>query len=130
MCHNCDDLLFKKIPQVINHVWSKHRIEVTKIELPVSRSDDARLPKEKTAHVSRYRCVECEASLKNIRALLTHLDRKHGIHIWFERGIARKRLFLDGILDENPAKEIEEKREMRKRNLSLLDENKNTKEVS
>ena len=113
MCHNCNDQLLKNISQVIDHVWSKHKIEVVKIWQPVLRAEDARLTKRRTGkkRVSGFRCEECNVSLRNISSLLTHLDKKHGIHIWYEKGLRRKRLFLDGILDDTPTKETKKKQE-------------------
>jgi hypothetical protein len=29
---------------------------------------------------------------------LRHLDKTHDIHIWYERGLTKKRVYLDGIL--------------------------------
>lgn len=113
MCHNCDDLLLKSISSVINHVWDNHKVEVAKIQKHVLKAEDARLPRKRTGkiRVSGYRCEECNVSLSNISSLLDHLDRKHGIHIWYEKGIASKRLFLDGILDDKPTRETKKKQE-------------------
>ena len=101
MCHNCNDQLLKSISSVIDHVWAKHRIEVSKIWQPIERAEDARLPLKKTGvkRVSGFRCEDCKVSLGNILSLLSHLDRVHRIHIWYEKGLTRKRVFLDGILD-------------------------------
>lgn len=111
-CHNCrDEDLGKSITKVIKHVWRKHRIELSRKWEPVFVSEDARLPPKKTERrkVSGFCCEECDVFLKNIFLLLKHLDEEHGVHIWYERGMTRKRVFFDGILEDIPTKE-EEKR--------------------
>ena len=112
MCRNCDDQLFRSITSVLNHVWDKHGVEVVKKW--IAKSEDARLPLRETnkKRVSGFRCEECNVSFGNIISLLTHLDRKHGIHIWYERGIAKKRVFFDGILEDTLTEEGRKKREM------------------
>lgn len=97
-CHNCDDLDLKRISIVLDHIWSKHGVEVQKYQTR-----------------SAFRCADCEISFKSISLFLRHIDKTHGIHIWYEKGLTRKRVFFDGILDENIASEVErevERREM------------------
>lgn len=103
LCHNCNDLLLKNISSVVNHVWDEHNIEVTKILQPVKRAEDARLPLQTTAieRVSGFRCEECNVSLGDVSSFLAHLDKTHGIHIWYEKGLIKKRIFFDGILDDS-----------------------------
>lgn len=67
---------------------------------------------QKSAH---FRCADCKSSFKSISLFLRHIDKTHGIHIWYEKGLTRKRVFFNGILDENTASEVErevERREM------------------
>jgi len=100
-CHNCNDLLLKSIDSVIDHVWAKHYVEVAKVLQSVMQSDDARMPKRETGiqRVSGFRCEDCGVSLTDIRFFLAHLDKMHGIHIWYEKGLTRKRVYFDGILE-------------------------------
>jgi len=112
MCHNCDDLPLKHISSVIDHVWGKHGIEVTKIWRPLLRSEDARLPKRRSGkRRSGFRCEKCNVSLSNISSLLNHLDREHGIHVWYEKGLLQKRVYYDGVLEDALTEEVSEKRE-------------------
>ena len=113
MCHNCKDLETKSITSVINHVWVKHSIIVERKLESVWVAEDSRqrMRKKKKKRVSRYRCTDCNVLLGNTHSLLTHLDEKHGIHIWYERGLSRKRVFFDGILENTTTKE---RRKMRK----------------
>lgn len=107
LCHNCDDLSLKNISSVIDHVWAKHKIEVAKEWHPLIRAEDARLPPKKTGsqRVTGFRCEDCNVSLTGAPSFLTHLDRMHGIHIWYEKGLTRKRIFFDGILNASSARD-------------------------
>jgi uncharacterized C2H2 Zn-finger protein len=87
-CSNCDDLDLKQISTVLDHIWSKHGVEV-----------------QKYRSLSAFRCSDCEISFKNISLFLRHIDKTHGIHIWYEKGITKKRVFFDGILNEPLKKE-------------------------
>lgn len=97
-CHDCNDKLLKSIAQVLDHVWIKHGVEVRRESQSVMRSEDAREPKRRTSseRFTGFRCEDCEASFANQKSFLTHLDR---IHIWYEKGLTRKRIYFDGILD-------------------------------
>jgi uncharacterized C2H2 Zn-finger protein len=88
LCHNCNDLLLKQTPSVIDHVWSKHGVEV-----------------KKYLNRSVFRCEDCNLSFKSIIFFLKHIDKTHGIHIWYEKGLTRKRVFFDGILDDSSTEE-------------------------
>ena len=70
------------------------------------------MPKRKTGkkRSSGFQCKECNVSLSNISSLLNHYDRKHGIHIWYEKGVLRKRIFYDGTLEDTITEEVTEKR--------------------
>ena len=107
LCHNCNDLLLKNISSVVNHVWDEHKIEITKKLQMVKRAEDARLPLKKIGiqQVSGFRCEECNVTLRDVPSFLVHLDKIHDIHIWYEKGLTRKRVFFDGILDDSPTEE-------------------------
>ena len=107
MCHNCHDLEFGNITKVIDHVWLTHSIIVERKLEYVWAAVDARqsLKKKRKKRISSYRCNECDILLRNTRSLLKHLDEKHGIHVWYERGIAKKRVFFDGILENTLTQE-------------------------
>lgn len=81
LCHNCDDLLLKQVSSVIDHVWGKHGVEV-----------------KKYPNRSVFRCEDCNISFGSIISFLKHIDGTHGIHIWYEKGLTRKKVFFDGIL--------------------------------
>ncbi len=102
LCHNCNDRLLKTITTVVEHVWAEHKIEVARRWQSVLRSEDARLPPSETRRqkVSGFRCEDYDASLSNVSSFLAHLDQVHAIHIWYERGLTKKRVFFDGILNE------------------------------
>jgi len=103
MCNNCKDLLLKSITSVLDHVWAKHKIEVTKIWHSVIRAEDTRLPPMETSNrkVSGFRCENCKVSFSKASSVLVHLDKTHGIHIWYEKGLTKKRVYFDGILDKS-----------------------------
>lgn len=88
MCHNCNDLPFGHITSVLEHIWSEHGIEVQKYH-----------------NITGFRCAECKTSFKSIVFFLKHMDKTHGIHIWYEKGLTRKRIFFDGILKDDMTKE-------------------------
>lgn len=88
LCHNCNDLPLKQISSVIDHVWSKHGVEV-----------------KKYLNRSVFRCEDCNLSFSRLPFFLSHLDRTHRIHIWYEKGLARKRVFFDGILRDSSTEE-------------------------
>ena len=88
LCHNCNDLSMKQISSVIDHVWSKHGVEVQKYH-----------------NISGFRCANCKLSFKSIIFFLEHIDKTHGIHIWYEKGLTRKRVFFDGILNGSSTEE-------------------------
>jgi hypothetical protein len=82
-CNNCNDQLLKQILSVVDHIWGKHGIEV-----------------QKYPSGSSFRCVECDKYFKSIIPFLEHIDKNHGIHIWYEKGLTNKKLFLDGTLNK------------------------------
>jgi hypothetical protein len=43
--------------------------------------------------------------LESILKLLNHLDVAHGVHIWYERGMTKKRVFFDGVLEADLTEE-------------------------
>lgn len=88
MCHNCNDLLLKQTSSVVDHVWGKHGVEV-----------------KKYLNRSVFRCEDCKLSFKSIIFFLEHIDKTHGIHIWYEKGLTRKRVFYDGILKSSSTEE-------------------------
>lgn len=73
----------------------------------VSVPEDSRLFRAHTKQmkVIGFRCEECDIFLRSIILLLKHLDSEHGVHIWYERGLTRKRVFFDGILKDDLTKE-------------------------
>jgi len=81
-------LPLKKISSVLDHIWGKHGVEVQKYH-----------------DISGFRCADCKLSFKSITFFLKHIDTIHGIHIWYEKGLTRKRVFFDGVLDESPTEE-------------------------
>ena len=83
-CYNCDDLPLKTINSVIEHIFNKHSVVV-----------------EKDQSFSGFRCEECEVYLNQIIPFLSHMDKIHGIHIWYERGLVRKKVFFDGTLSQS-----------------------------
>ena len=101
LCHNCNDLLLKNLDSVLNHVWDKHEIEVSKVLEPIRRAEDSRLPPRETSRhtICGFRCEDCKVSLSNVTAFFAHLDEIHGIHIWYEKGLTRKRVYFDGVLE-------------------------------
>jgi hypothetical protein len=74
-------LPLKQISSVLNHVWDKHGVEVQKYH-----------------NISGFRCADCKLSFKSIIFFLEHIDKTHGIHIWYEKGLLKKRVFFDGII--------------------------------
>src|SRR3989304_5549091 len=100
-CHNCNDRYLKTITAIINHVWSEHGIVLEKVWQLVVRSEDAHIPPEKTNRkkVSGFRCEDCKVFLEGNRSFLDHLDKIHRIHIWYEKGLDRKRIYFDGVLE-------------------------------
>jgi len=70
------------------------------------------LPKRRTEkkRTSGFRCEKCNLSLRNISSLLNHLDREHGIHVWYEKGLLQKRVYYDGVLEDALTEEVNEKR--------------------
>jgi uncharacterized C2H2 Zn-finger protein len=63
------------------------------------RSVDARLPPEKTRKKGvDFRCDDCDMIFGGIFSFLRHLDKVYDIHILYERGLTKKRVYLDGIL--------------------------------
>lgn len=92
----------KTITAVVGHAWDEHKIEVGRRWQSVVRAEDARLPPSETGRqkASGLRCEDCNLSLDNVSSFLTHLDQVHGIHIWCERGLIKKRVFFDGILND------------------------------
>jgi hypothetical protein len=110
-CHNCRDEYLSSITKVIDHVWRKHRVEVSRKWEPSFASEDARLPPKKTdkLKVSGFCCEECDVFLESIFQLINHLDGAHGVHIWYERGMTKKRVFFDGILEDKLSEEKEQK---------------------
>ena len=81
-CYTCENLLLKQIGTVIEHVWGKHGIEI-----------------RKNPSQSGFLCEECNLPFGSIPLLLNHIDKTHGIHIWYEKGLTKKRVFFDGILN-------------------------------
>jgi hypothetical protein len=88
-CYNCNDLPFKTINAAIEHIGTKHSLLV-----------------EKDQNFSGFRCEGCEVYFAKITSFLTHLDKTHGIHIWYEKGLTKRRVFFDGTLNQ-PAKSTE-----------------------
>jgi hypothetical protein len=88
---------------VISHVWSEHGIILENVWKPVVQSEDARIPPEETQKrkLLGFRCEDCRVLLESSRSLIDHLDKKHGVHIWYEKGLDRKRVYFDGVLDTN-----------------------------
>jgi uncharacterized C2H2 Zn-finger protein len=78
----------KQISSVVDHVWGKHGVEV-----------------KKYLNRSVFRCKDCNLSFKSIPFFLKHIDKTHGIHIWYEKGLTRKRVFFDGILKGSSTEE-------------------------
>ena len=60
---------------------------------------------QKYHNISGFRCGDCKLSFKSIIFFLEHIDKTHGIHIWYEKGLTRKRVFFDGILNDSSAEE-------------------------
>lgn len=58
--------------------------------------------------MSGFCCEECDVLLESIPKLLNHLDEAHGVHVWYERGMTRKRVFFDGILEDKLSEEKEQ----------------------
>ena len=112
-CQNCNDLPMKSIPSVLEHVFGKHGIEVARTQRKVERADDAHSALRRTVvYFKGFRCEECNLPLDHTVALLNHIDRAHGIHIWYERGLTSKKVFFDGTLNEPPtATEADEKKQ-------------------
>jgi uncharacterized C2H2 Zn-finger protein len=67
----------------------------------VKRAEDARLPLKKAGIQRVFRCERCNVVLKDTSSFLAHLDKWHRIHIWYEKGLTRKRVFFDGILSDS-----------------------------
>ena len=44
--------------------------------------------------------MECNYALSNIRILLRHLSKIHGISLWYEKGLTKKRVSLDGLIED------------------------------
>lgn len=122
-CHNCNDLLLKSISSVLDHVWAEHKIEVAKMWQQVTKSEDAHLPPRNTGKqkISGFQCGDCKVSMKDIPSFLAHLDKMHGIHIWYERGLTRKRVYFDGILDSTAKGKTEQQKllSVSKKNIPL-----------
>ena len=103
-CYSChDEDLGASITKVIDHVWTKHRIEVSK-KWDLMLPENAHKP-QRSMKVAGFRCEECDILLRGAFFLLKHLDSAHGIHVWYERGLTRKRVFFDGILKDDLTKE-------------------------
>lgn len=112
-CSNChDEQLGTSVAKVITHVWRAHRIELERTWEAVVVAEDAlsSLNRIRKMKVTGYRCEGCKLLPKNISLLLEHLDEEHGIHIWYEHGIARKRVYFDSpikkTLSENENRNI------------------------
>jgi hypothetical protein len=112
-CHNCHDQEFRNIASIIDHIWVKHSLIVERKLKSVWIAEDSRqsLRKKKKKRVSSYRCTDCNVLLGKTLSLLRHLDEKHGIHIWYERGLTKKRVFFDGILEDTVTEERRKKKE-------------------
>lgn len=110
LCHNCNDQLLKAIDSVLNHVWDKHKIEVSKVLEPIRRAEDSRMPPKETSRqkICGFRCEDCKVSLSNVTAFFAHLDEIHGIHVWYEKGLTRRRVYFDGILDKTTKNKTEQ----------------------
>ena len=48
--------------------------------------------------------MEDGCNFQSIRLFLDHVDKAHGIHIWYEKGLTKKKVFFDGTLDLHPAR--------------------------
>jgi hypothetical protein len=100
-CQNCDDLPMKFVSSVVSHVYGKHGIEVTREKQMIQRAYDARsASKQIKIRLKGFRCKECDLSLDDVVAFLSHIHHVHGIHIWYEKGLERKKVFFDGTLEE------------------------------
>ena len=98
-CHNCKDIHLKTPTAIVDHAWTGHGVFIETVLLSVTKSEDAHLPPEKTGKQRiGFRCDDCKVLLENKFSLLRHLDKTHDIHIWYERGLTKKRVYLDGIL--------------------------------
>lgn len=102
-CYNCNIDLGNNAPKVVGHVCNIHGIEISRKWGHVAVSRDAHKPRRNTKKltVTGFDCVECGIFLRTIILLLKHLDSKHGVHIWYERGLTNKQIFFDGILKDN-----------------------------
>jgi hypothetical protein len=109
-CQNCNDLMMKSVPSVLEHAFKVHGIEVTRTEKEAERAEDAHSTSRRTvACLKGFRCEECDLPLDYTIALLKHLDHSHGVHIWYEKGLTRKRVYFDGILDDSAHKEANQR---------------------
>lgn len=52
-----------------------------------------------------FRCKRCNVVLKDTPSFLAHLDKWHRVHIWYEKGLTRKGVFFDGILNGSSTEE-------------------------
>ncbi len=58
--------------------------------------DDAyRIANQHEKNHMKYYC--CGKGFRSLVVLLRHVDKVHGVHVGFERGMSKRRLFLDGI---------------------------------
>jgi hypothetical protein len=93
----------KQISSVVDHVWGKHGVEV-----------------KKYLNRSVFRCEDCKLSFKSIIFFLEHIDKTHGIHIWYEKGLTRKRVFFDGILKGSSTEDLVKQHQRRRVNKMRL----------
>lgn len=97
-CHNCNDTYLKTPTAIVDHAWTGHGVFVETVLQPIMKSEDAHLPPEKTGKQRiSFRCDDCRVLVENTFSLLRHLDKVHDIHIWYDRGLTKKRVYLDGI---------------------------------
>lgn len=86
-CGTCG--FFRNTVQLENHLSFKHNIHVSLTNYPYLTFGHQSL--------NRNYCSNCGKQFRSFNQTLKHLDTVHHIHIAYERGLTRKRIFLDGI---------------------------------
>lgn len=73
-CQNCNDLMMKSVPSVLEHAFKVHGVEVTRTKKEAECAEDARSALRRTvAGFKGFRCEECDLSLDHTLALLKHI---------------------------------------------------------
>jgi hypothetical protein len=113
VCDNCVELhkkhsykktFFKSITQVLIHLEREHKIHILDrhtyayekwYRVKLTTYEDA-MRKKKTLPF-KFFCGECNTQIRTRISLLKHISEAHNVTIWYERGVSKKRVYLNGL---------------------------------